>query len=53
MRFDKFLKAAEQRHPAIVLQVSWANGLDIIRETLLTRGGQIVNQRVLQAIAKD
>jgi D-aspartate ligase len=32
MRFDKFLKAAEQRHPAIVLQVSWANGLDIIRD---------------------
>ena len=32
MRFDKFLKAAERRHPAIVLQVSWANGLDIIRD---------------------
>jgi len=32
MRFDKFLKAAEQRHPALVLQVSWANGLDIIRD---------------------
>ena len=32
MRFDRFLKAAEQRHPAIVLQVSWANGLDIIRD---------------------
>jgi len=32
MRFDKFLKAAEQRHPAIVLQVSWANGLDILRD---------------------
>jgi len=32
MRFDQFLKAAERRHPAIVLQVSWANGLDIIRD---------------------
>jgi len=32
MRFDKFLKAANQRHPAVVLQVSWANGLDIIRD---------------------
>ena len=32
MRFDKFVKAAEQRHPAVVLQVSWANGLDIIRD---------------------
>ena len=32
MHFDKFLKAAAQRHPAIVLQVSWANGLDIIRD---------------------
>jgi predicted ATP-grasp superfamily ATP-dependent carboligase len=32
MRFDKFLKAAEHRHPALVLQVSWANGLDIIRD---------------------
>src|SRR5665648_325240 len=32
MRFDKFLKAAEQRHPTLVLQVSWANGLDIIRD---------------------
>jgi len=32
MRFDKFLKAAQERHPAIVLQVSWANGLDIIRD---------------------
>ena len=32
MRFDTFLKAAEQRHPAVVLQVSWANGLDIIRD---------------------
>ena len=32
MRFNKFLKAAQERHPAIVLQVSWANGLDIIRD---------------------
>jgi D-aspartate ligase len=32
MRFDRFLIAAEGRHPAIVLQVSWANGLDIIRD---------------------
>jgi predicted ATP-grasp superfamily ATP-dependent carboligase len=32
MRFDMFLKAAAKRHPAIVLQVSWANGLDIIRD---------------------
>ena len=32
MRFDKFLKASQERHPAIVLQVSWANGLDIIRD---------------------
>jgi len=32
MRLHKFLKAAEQRHPAVVLQVSWANGLDIIRD---------------------
>ena len=32
MRFDRFLKAAEERHPAVVLQVSWANGLDIIRD---------------------
>jgi len=32
MRFDRFLKAAEARPPAMVLQVSWANGLDIIRD---------------------
>ena len=32
MRFDKFLKAAEERAPALVMQVSWANGLDIIRD---------------------
>jgi D-aspartate ligase len=32
MRFDRFLKAAEQRPPALVFQVSWANGLDIIRD---------------------
>jgi len=32
MRFDRFLKAAETRAPAMVLQVSWANGLDIIRD---------------------
>ena len=32
MRLDKFLKAAERRHPALVLQVSWASGLDIIRD---------------------
>ena len=32
MRFDRFLKAAETRPPAMVLQVSWANGLDIIRD---------------------
>ena len=36
MRFHKFLKAAEQRHPAIVLQVSWANGLDVIRDLSAT-----------------
>jgi D-aspartate ligase len=32
MRFDKFLRAANDRQPAVVLQVSWANGLDIIRD---------------------
>ena len=32
MRFDRFLKAAGARPPAMVLQVSWANGLDIIRD---------------------
>ena len=36
MRFDTFLKAAEQRHPAVILQVSWANGLDIIRDLSAT-----------------
>ncbi len=32
MRFDKFLEAAGERNAAIVMQVSWANGLDIIRD---------------------
>jgi D-aspartate ligase len=32
MRIDRFLSAAEERNPVIVLQVSWANGLDIIRD---------------------
>jgi len=32
MRFERFLERAATRHPAIVLQVSWANGLDIIRD---------------------
>ena len=32
MRFDRFLKAAEARPPAMVLQVSSANGLGIIRD---------------------
>jgi len=32
MRLDRFLKAAAERHPAFVFQVSWANGLDIIRD---------------------
>jgi D-aspartate ligase len=32
MHFDTFLTRAAQRHPALVLQVSWANGLDIIRD---------------------
>ena len=32
MRFDTFLKQAADRHPALVFQVSWANGLDIIRD---------------------
>jgi len=32
MRFDTFLKRAGERHPALVFQVSWANGLDIIRD---------------------
>ena len=37
MRFERFLEAAADRHPAIVLQVSWANGLDVIRD--LSRHG--------------
>lgn len=32
MRIKTFLEAAERRHPAMVLQVSWANGLDILRD---------------------
>lgn len=32
MRFERFLERAAARHPAVVLQVSWANGLDIIRD---------------------
>ena len=32
MRLDTFLKQAAERHPALVFQVSWANGLDIIRD---------------------
>ena len=32
MRFDTVLKQAAGRHPALVFQVSWANGLDIIRD---------------------
>ena len=32
MRFDRFMRAAEERNAAIVMQVSWANGLDIIRD---------------------
>ena len=32
MRFDTVLKEATGRHPALVFQVSWANGLDIIRD---------------------
>ena len=32
MRFDRFLKPAQARHPAVVLQVSFANGLGIIRD---------------------
>ncbi len=32
MRFERFLGRAAARHPAIVLQVSWANGLGIIRD---------------------
>jgi D-aspartate ligase len=32
MRFEHFLERSATRHPAIVLQVSWANGLDIIRD---------------------
>ncbi len=37
MRFERFLEAAATRHPAVVLQVSWANGLDIMRD--LSRHG--------------
>lgn len=37
MRFERFLERAATRHPAVVLQVSWANGLDIIRD--LSRHG--------------
>jgi hypothetical protein len=37
MRFDRFMKAADERNAAIVMQVSWANGLDIIRD--LSRDG--------------
>ena len=32
MRLDTVLKQAAGRHPALVFQVSWANGLDIIRD---------------------
>ena len=32
MRFDRFMRAADERNAAIVMQVSWANGLDIIRD---------------------
>ena len=32
MRLDTVLKRAEEHHPALVFQVSWANGLDIIRD---------------------
>jgi predicted ATP-grasp superfamily ATP-dependent carboligase len=32
MRFERFLERAATRHPAIILQVSWANGLDIMRD---------------------
>jgi D-aspartate ligase len=32
MRVDRFMKAAEGRHAAVVMQVSWANGLDMIRD---------------------
>jgi predicted ATP-grasp superfamily ATP-dependent carboligase len=32
MRFERFLEKAAVRNPAIVLQVSWANGLDIMRD---------------------
>ena len=32
MRFDRFMRAADARNAAIVMQVSWANGLDIIRD---------------------
>jgi predicted ATP-grasp superfamily ATP-dependent carboligase len=32
LRFERFLERAAARDPAIVLQVSWANGLDIMRD---------------------
>jgi D-aspartate ligase len=32
VRLDTFLTQAGERHPALVFQVSWANGLDIIRD---------------------
>ena len=32
MRLDTFLTQAGERHPALVFPVSWANGLDIIRD---------------------
>ena len=32
MRFEQFLEGAAAGNPAIVLQVSWANGLDILRD---------------------
>jgi two-component system response regulator GlrR len=32
VRLDTFHARAAERHPALVFQVSWANGLDIIRD---------------------
>jgi hypothetical protein len=32
VRLDTFLTQAGERHPALVFRVSWANGLDIIRD---------------------
>jgi len=32
VRFHTFLQRSAERHPALVFQVSWANGLDIIRD---------------------